>query len=266
MYDEAAPVRSSSALSHHYPRYNNSIIYNHLLFIVCHLLLVCHGQVYANNFPAEELGKTDKILWEQVLPLKQRHLARGQKIPDDKREHFEAGPLPADRDTYASPAADIIDAIGEVPDMLNSATLSGIAALHTTDLEPSMKVDADRETVRSTNITECTVSSPAVAGDSRLIADCTALLNSKNTLNPSGSQLNWSVGLPMTDWQGIQVTEGRVTQLSLSNIDLAGSIPAEIGNLASLERLHLNGNGLTGVIPEELGNLTNLKKLYLNSN
>jgi hypothetical protein len=47
---------------------------------------------------------------------------------------------------------------------------------------------------------------------------------------------------------------------------LTGVIPAELGNLTSLEELYLHDNHLTGTIPAELGNLTNLDILLLDSN
>ena len=57
-----------------------------------------------------------------------------------------------------------------------------------------------------------------------------------------------------------------LTILSLDHNGLAGSIPAELGNLTSLTWLSLRDNGLTGSIPAALGNLTNLDSLILNNN
>ncbi len=48
--------------------------------------------------------------------------------------------------------------------------------------------------------------------------------------------------------------------------ELTGGIPAELGSLASLERLNLVGNDLSGPIPPELGNLVNLRSLGLGLN
>ena len=44
--------------------------------------------------------------------------------------------------------------------------------------------------------------------------------------------------------------------LDLSNNQLTGSIPPEIGNLTNLEYLYLYNNQLTGVIPESICDLT----------
>ena len=53
--------------------------------------------------------------------------------------------------------------------------------------------------------------------------------------------------------------------LDLSNNELTGSIPPEIGNLTNLTYLNLGGNQLTG-IPPEIGNLTNLTILSFSHN
>jgi len=54
--------------------------------------------------------------------------------------------------------------------------------------------------------------------------------------------------------------------LDLSNNQLTGSIPPEIGNLTNLTWLWLNDNQLTGSIPPEIENLTNLDWLDLSNN
>ena len=57
-----------------------------------------------------------------------------------------------------------------------------------------------------------------------------------------------------------------LTELSLHENSLTGSIPATLGNLTSLYVLEINSNSLTGKIPRELGNLTSLERLRLNNN
>ncbi len=65
-------------------------------------------------------------------------------------------------------------------------------------------------------------------------------------------------------WYGISVSGNHVTAISLSNNQLNGSIPAELGNLGNMTILYLNKNQLlSGSIPPELGNLTNLRTLAL---
>ena len=67
------------------------------------------------------------------------------------------------------------------------------------------------------------------------------------------------------DWEGVTMENGRVVKLVLQEFGLTGAVPAEIGQLSSLERLHLAANQLTS-LPAEIGQLTSLTKLYLNGN
>ncbi|MCF2444427.1 T9SS type A sorting domain-containing protein [Dyadobacter sp. CY345] len=75
-------------------------------------------------------------------------------------------------------------------------------------------------------------------------------------------------------WAGISCENDRVTGLSLSEKQLDGQIPKEIGNLTALITLSLGGgNGfgtnnysaVTGQIPPEIGKLVNLRHLDLSS-
>ena len=70
----------------------------------------------------------------------------------------------------------------------------------------------------------------------------------------------WGRG-PIGQWQGVSVDrEGRVVALAVS---FPGDIPPEIGALANLEILKIDGVAGEGAIPPELGNLVNLKALYI---
>ncbi len=78
---------------------------------------------------------------------------------------------------------------------------------------------------------------------------------------------NWLTVAPLEDWYGVWAdARGRVTRLSLSDNELAGPIPAELGDLAALNGLTLSHNNLSGPIPPELGNLPMLAGLLLSSN
>ena len=77
---------------------------------------------------------------------------------------------------------------------------------------------------------------------------------------------NWLTDAPMGEWSGVTTDDkGRVTVLVLVSGGLSGEIPAELGNLAGLKHLVLQGlyGKLSGQIPPELGNLTNLVNLSL---
>ncbi len=74
--------------------------------------------------------------------------------------------------------------------------------------------------------------------------------------------------LPGTEdnWNGITVKNDQVEKIDLVSNNLAGTIPAELGNLSSLNELGLNDNKLEGNIPAVLGNLGYLTYLALHSN
>lgn len=109
---------------------------------------------------------------------------------------------------------------------------------------------------------------------SALAADCQALAGFANALIETGLVpeenviRQWGKGeqVRLDTWDGIHVSDGRVTGISLADSDLKGPLPAELGRLGALERLSLSGNELSGPIPPELGELSNLETLWLFSN
>lgn len=99
--------------------------------------------------------------------------------------------------------------------------------------------------------------------------DCAILLSIKDILAGRGS-LNWSDKDPVEEWDGVKIVclshPPQVSEISLEYRGLTGSIPADLGQLAYLEKLNLEGNKLEGSIPPELGKLANLKSLSLEEN
>ena len=78
---------------------------------------------------------------------------------------------------------------------------------------------------------------------------------------------NWLTNAPLNRWHGVTTNRsGRVIELDLSENELSGAIPAELGDLTFLESLNLSKNQLRGDIPPELGNLSNLRALALFDN
>ena len=78
---------------------------------------------------------------------------------------------------------------------------------------------------------------------------------------------NWLTDAPLNDWYGVGAdATGRIVRLQLTRNNLSGSIPRELGSLASLKYLYLYSNQLSGSIPRELGSLASLEELSLSSN
>ena len=113
----------------------------------------------------------------------------------------------------------------------------------------------------------CGLAVPSQAGNPGLMRDCQALLAAKDTLRGAGS-LNWGTGTTIADWDGVTTSTdpSGITKLELSDEDLTGTIPPELGDLSELTHLDLSSNSLTGEIPRELGGLSNLESLKLTGN
>ncbi len=97
--------------------------------------------------------------------------------------------------------------------------------------------------------------------------DSLSLVDLYNSTNGPGwyNQANWLTG-PVTEWYGITVTNGKVTEVALSKNNLKGSLLPSIGNLQNLGFLYLDNNLLSGTIPAEIGNLSRLNYLTLSYN
>ena len=108
----------------------------------------------------------------------------------------------------------------------------------------------------------------ATESDSCSTEDSLALVAIYNNMNGENwtNQSNWLTDASVKDWWGITVENYRVTEISLANNQLEGSIPTELSDLTNLIRLQLYGNRLKGSIPPEIGNLKNLVFLYLANN
>ena len=98
-----------------------------------------------------------------------------------------------------------------------------------------------------------------------LVKDCEVLLAVRDSLAGIG-HLNWSADIPISDWVGVTVSNGRVTELDLGGKLLMGTISPRLAQLSELKGLFLYGNALMGMIPPELGQLIHLEHLNLIGN
>jgi Leucine-rich repeat (LRR) protein len=98
--------------------------------------------------------------------------------------------------------------------------------------------------------------------------ECEALVALYNNTDGANWRRNegWDITNMPCSWDGVECQDGHVSQISLSNNQLTGSIPTELGNLSNLTFLDLSSNQITGSIPKELDNLNNLQKLDLSEN
>ena len=76
----------------------------------------------------------------------------------------------------------------------------------------------------------------------------------------------WDESKPMSTWHGVEIKDGKVVGLDLSNNNLQGRIPITIGNLENLEYLNLSNNNIKGRIPGLFRKFKNLKTIDLGEN
>ena len=115
-------------------------------------------------------------------------------------------------------------------------------------------------------------------------SDRTILLETKPIFDPAG-RLNWSSDLPMEQWDGVTVRDGRMVALAFNDVAekedfeehgiegaqerlllRGGCIPPEWGQLDGLQVLCIVGTGLEGRIPPEIGDCEALAGLQITEN
>ncbi len=97
--------------------------------------------------------------------------------------------------------------------------------------------------------------------------DSLALVDLYNSTNGPAwtNQTNWLSAAPVSTWYGVTTVSGRVTQLSMTDNGLKGTLPGSLTSLP-LTALNLRVNQLTGNIPAALGSIPGLALLQLNNN
>ena len=103
----------------------------------------------------------------------------------------------------------------------------------------------------------------AASSDRAVLETLYRALDGPNWTRSSG----WLTDAGLGNWRGVEVdSDGRVVELSLNGNNLAGRMPAELGNLSRLHTLSLSGNSIAGPIPAAIGRLSRLQHLSLEFN
>lgn len=79
--------------------------------------------------------------------------------------------------------------------------------------------------------------------------------NAMQTLKKSlklPSSLDWSNSDPC-QWDKVQCINGRVTRIQIGSQTISGTLPPDIQNLTSLQKLEVMNNQLTGALPSLAG-------------
>ena len=86
-----------------------------------------------------------------------------------------------------------------------------------------------------------------------LFEDCKALIQAKPTLEGDGRvTLDWTLDLPIENWYGVSIENGRVRILNLTGLVLQGRVPAILGEL-DLTHFYMEPSSFgTHCIPSEL--------------
>jgi len=147
-----------------------------------------------------------------------------------------------------------------------------IATVSNAGVVTAMSVGTARITASVQSLSaEITVTVASSVADTTLVVDTesAALMSLYESTDGDNwrVQSNWMSNKPLSAWFGVTVNgEGSVVELDLSENNLAGPLPDDIGRLASLRRLVLRQNGLTGEIPSTIGQLAELRELDLSHN
>ncbi len=105
-------------------------------------------------------------------------------------------------------------------------------------------------------------------------SDKDALIALYNATDGANWTNKWDLNDSPQNWYGVKTSvvfgasgaERHVDEINLSNNNLVGDLPAELGDLKSLNVLNLSNNSISGTIPGSLGYAKDLNYLYLQNN
>ena len=152
-----------------------------------------------------------------------------------------------------------------------AAAQNAYRRLVASDTEPHLRVQSAFGAGDATEYSEWSAPVPGRASAAPVVpsVDRAALVALFEATNGPmwNSAENWLTDAPLREWYGVWTDDHRrVTRLALSQNDVTGSLPPEIGQLTHLRYLNFHHNELTGSIPPEIAQLTRLETLDLADN
>jgi Leucine-rich repeat (LRR) protein/outer membrane protein assembly factor BamD (BamD/ComL family) len=170
------------------------------------------------------------------------------------------GKRPTEADMTGLPAAAVPAAVPS--QTVELAALPGIPTPTRTPRSTATSMPA------STIVSAQTLAFPCVDVTEIPQTECEALVVLYNSTDGDNwtANTNWLVTYTPSDWFGVRVSGGHVSSIFLSDNQLTGSIPSDLGNLTTLQELSLKENQLSGSIPAELSKLKELRFLDLARN
>ncbi|RAL49707.1 hypothetical protein DM860_001998 [Cuscuta australis] len=118
---------------------------------------------------------------------------------------------------------------------------------------------------------QCLIPQLAVSSPAGIAGDQSALLFLKAAITADPQRVlagNWTPTFSVCHWIGVTCNrrDSRVVELNISQMELSGVIPPQVGNLSSLYVLDLSHNQFAGRLPDTMGNLRRLRVVELGSN
>lgn len=78
---------------------------------------------------------------------------------------------------------------------------------------------------------------------------------------------NWCTDKPINQWYGVEVGgDGHVMYVHLSDMNLSGTLPEEIGDLVYCQEFVVTSNKISGTLPTRIGEMQALKSFYAGGN
>ncbi len=143
-----------------------------------------------------------------------------------------------------------------------TATDAGVYRLEATNSIVTGLTLVRNDITLSVNADTCGVS----ATEKQALLDLYNATGGANWTNTLANNQPWNTNIPVCDWFGVTVVDGKVTELNLGANNLVGPLPLSIGELINLELLYLQQNSLNSNIPITLGQLVNVRRILMHQN